>query len=161
MEFSFDPLWSIAVTLPLLAISPSLIWLILGLLFCGFELMLPNAFVSMMMGVSALIMAGVALVLPHLGLQVLVWMGLSGALVFKGRQFFMLKQKVDLLAEASEAETLTEIPPGKLGRVLFEGNSWQARCADDTVAIAPNQKVYVVSRQGTTLIVMPEDLLHS
>lgn len=161
MEFSSDPLWLIAVTLPLLTISPSLIWLILGLLFCGIELMLPNAFVSMMMGVSAFILAGVALVLPHLGLQVLIWMGLSGALVFKGRQFFMLKQKTDLLAEADEAETLTEIPPGKPGRVLFEGNSWQARCADDTIAIAPNQKVYVVSRQGTTLIVMPEDLLHS
>lgn len=161
MEFSPDPLWFLAVTLPVLAISPSLIWLILGLIFCGLELMLPNAFVSMMMGISALILAGVAFILPSLGLQVLVWMGLSGVLVFKGRQFFMSKQKVDLLAEANEAETLTEIPQGKPGRVLFEGNSWQARCADDTVAIAPNQKVYVVSRQGTTLIVMPEDLLHS
>lgn len=161
MELSPDPLWFLAVTLPVLAISPSLIWLILGLMFCGFELMLPNAFVSMMMGISALLMVGLAFVLPHLGLQVLVWMGLSGALVFKGRQFFMLKQKMDLLPDAHEAETLTEIPQGKTGRVLFEGNSWQARCADDTVAIASNQKVYVVSQQGTTLIVMPEDLLHS
>ncbi len=161
MELSPDPLWFLAVTLPVLAISPSLIWLILGLMFCGFELMLPNAFVSMMMGISALLMVGLAFLLPHLGLQVLVWMGLSGALVFKGRQFFMLKQKMDLLPDAHEAETLTEIPQGKTGRVLFEGNSWQARCADDTVAIASNQKVYVVSQQGTTLIVMPEDLLHS
>jgi membrane protein implicated in regulation of membrane protease activity len=161
MEFSPDPLCFLAVTLPLLAISPSLIWLILGLVFCGFELMLPNAFVSMMMGISAFVLVGVAFVLPHLGLQVLVWMGLSGALVFKGRQFFMLKQKMDLLPDAHEAETLTNIPQGKTGRVLFEGNSWQARCADDTVEIAPNQKVYVVSQQGTTLIVMPEDLLHS
>jgi membrane protein implicated in regulation of membrane protease activity len=110
----------------------------------------------MMMGISAFVLVGVAFVLPHLGLQVLVWMGLSGALVFKGRQFFMLKQKTDLLPDAHEAETLTEIPQGKTGRVLFEGNSWQARCADDTVAIASNQKVYVVSQKGTTLIVMPE-----
>jgi len=160
MELSPESLWFLAVTFPLLAISPSIVWLILGLIFCGFELMLPNAFVSMMMGISALLVAGVAFFLPHLGLQVLVWMGLSGALVFKGRQFFMLKQKVNLLSDAHEAETLTEIPPGKTGRVLFEGNSWQARCADDTVAIAPNQTVYVVRQQGTTLIVMPEYLLH-
>jgi membrane protein implicated in regulation of membrane protease activity len=141
--------------------SPSVIWLVVGLILCGFELMLPNAFVSMMMGVSALIVAGVALVLPNLGLQVLLWMGLSGVLVFRGRQFFMSRQKFDLLVDANEGETLTEIPPGKTGRVLFEGNSWQARCADDRVAIAPNQKVYVINREGTTLIVMPENLLNS
>ncbi len=161
MEVIYDQLWFFAMTLPLLTMSPSVIWLILGLIFCGFELMLPNAFVSMMMGVSALIVAGVALVLPHLGLQVLLWMGLSGVLVFRGRQFFMSRQKFDLLADASEGETLTEIPPGKVGRVLFEGSSWQARCADDRVAIAPHQKVYVISREGTTLIVMPEHLMNS
>ena len=161
MELTPDALWFLAIALPLLAMSPSLIWFIVGLIFCGFELMLPNAFVSMMMGISALVMAGLAFVLPHLGLQVLVWMGLSGVLVFRGRKFLMLKQKYERLTEASEAETLSEIPQGKAGRVLFEGNSWQARCADESVAIAPNQKVYVVSRQGTTLIVMPEDLLHS
>lgn len=149
------------MTFPLLAMSPSVIWLVVGLILCGFELMLPNAFVSMMMGVSALIVAGVALVLPNLGLQVLLWMGLSGVLVFRGRQFFMSRQKFDLLVDANEGETLTEIPPGKTGRVLFEGNSWQARCADDRVAIAPNQKVYVINREGTTLIVMPENLLNS
>lgn len=148
------------MTFPLLAMSPTVIWLIVGLILCGFELILPNAFVSMMMGVSALMVAGVALVMPHLGLQVLLWMGLSGVLVFRGRQFFMSRQKVDSL-DAAEAETLTEILPGKTGRVLFEGSSWQAKCADDHQAIAPNQKVYVIGREGTTLIVVPENLLSS
>lgn len=148
------------MTFPLLAMSPAVIWLIVGLILCGFELMLPNAFVSMMMGISALMVALVALILPHLGLQVLLWMGLSGVLVFRGRQFFMSRQKVDSL-DAAEAETLTEILPGKTGRVLFEGNSWQAKCADDHQAIAPHQKVYVIGREGTTLIVMPENLLSS
>lgn len=148
------------MTFPLLAMSLAVIWLIVGLILCGFELILPNAFVSMMMGISALMVAVVALILPHLGLQVLLWMGLSGVLVFRGRQFFMSRQKVDSL-DAAEAETLTEILPGKTGRVLFEGNSWQAKCADDHQAIAPNQKVYVIGREGTTLIVMPENLLSS
>jgi len=57
------------------------------------------------------------------------------------------------------AETLTEIPAGKEGRVLYEGNLW-ARCDDHNLAIAPNQKVYLVRREGTTLIVLPENLLH-
>lgn len=146
------------MTFPPLVMSPTIIWLIVGLILCGFELILPNAFVSMMMGVSALMVAGVALVMPHLGLQVLLWMGLSWLLVFRGRQLFRSRQKVDPL-DAAEAETLTEILPGKTGRVLFEGNSWQARCANDHQAIAPNQKVYVIGREGTTLIVMPENLL--
>jgi membrane protein implicated in regulation of membrane protease activity len=56
-------------------------------------------------------------------------------------------------------ETLTEILPGQAGRVLYEGNSWRARCDDDKLSLAPGQKVYVVSREGTTLIVMPENIL--
>jgi membrane protein implicated in regulation of membrane protease activity len=39
--------------------------------------------------------------------------------------------------------------------VLYEGSSWQARCRDEALAIAPQQKVKVIDREGTTLIVMP------
>jgi len=46
---------------------------------------------------------------------------------------------------------------GKEGRVLYEGN-FLARCDDHNLAIAPNQKVYLVRREGTTLIVLPENL---
>ncbi|WP_439648944.1 NfeD family protein [Leptolyngbya ohadii] len=49
--------------------------------------------------------------------------------------------------------------PGQTGRVIYEGNSWQARCEDEGMTIAPNQRVYVVDRRGTTLIVIPESLL--
>ncbi|MEL7354902.1 MAG: NfeD family protein, partial [Cyanobacteria bacterium J06560_5] len=56
---------------------------------------------------------------------------------------------------ATEARTTTEILPGKTGRVIYEGNSWQARCEDDQVAIAPDQEVFVVQRKGNTLIVIP------
>jgi membrane protein implicated in regulation of membrane protease activity len=40
--------------------------------------------------------------------------------------------------------------------VLYEGNSWAARCESSTAPIPTGQKVYVVGRKGTTLIVMPE-----
>lgn len=60
-----------------------------------------------------------------------------------------------------EATTLTEIKPGEVGRVLCEGYSWQARSEDQDQAIAPNQKVYVVRREGTTLFVIPTSIVHS
>jgi membrane protein implicated in regulation of membrane protease activity len=71
------------------------------------------------------------------------------------------KGKVRAIADSQEAKTLTEIPPGETGRVIYEGNSWQARCEDTNATIPPNQNVIVVGRKGTTLIVLPENLLHS
>jgi membrane protein implicated in regulation of membrane protease activity len=78
-------------------------------------------------------------------------------MVFVTRRFFTRKAVLKL--DATEAETLTEILPGKTGRVLYEGNSWNARC-DVGGTIAPQQRVYVVGRKGTTLIVVPELLAH-
>lgn len=162
MHLSSSIFWlpSLLAVLPV-AIDMTTIWLLLGAMLCGLELMLPTAFVAMMMGVSAFAMAGLSLVLPHAGLQIFLWMGLSSLLTFKGRKFLETKHKRNPLEGDTEAETLTEIPPGKTGRVLYEGNSWQARCADEDLAIAPQQKVYVVSQKGTTLFVMPQNILHS
>ncbi|MBW4690561.1 MAG: NfeD family protein [Lyngbya sp. HA4199-MV5] len=140
-----------------MALTPTLIWLIVGTVLCLVEFIVPTAFVACVMGISALIVAAVSPVLP-LGLQVALWMVLSLALVFYSRR--LIRQKEARKFDATEAETLTEIAPGKLGRVRYEGNSWAARCEDHDVTIAPNQKVYVIARKGTTLIVMPEHLLH-
>jgi membrane protein implicated in regulation of membrane protease activity len=87
-------------------------------------------------------------------------MGLSTGGVILTRRL-LPKRKVSAIEDSKEAETLTEILPGEAGRVLYEGNSWRARCEDDKLAIPPKQKVYVVRREGTTLIVVPEHLLHS
>lgn len=141
-----------------MALTPTLIWLIVGTVLCLVEFIVPTAFVACVMGISALIVAAVSPVIP-LGLQVALWMVLSLALVFYSRR--LIRQKEARKFDATEAETLTEIAPGKLGRVRYEGNSWAARCEDHDVTIAPNQKVYVIARKGTTLIVMPEHLLHS
>jgi membrane protein implicated in regulation of membrane protease activity len=111
------------------------------------------------MGVSALIVALVSLVVPQVGWQIVLWMTLSIALVVLVQRWAP-KQKASSLIDDVEAETLTEILPGKTGRVIYEGNSWQARCGDESLAIAPQQKVYVVGRKGNTLLVMPENLLH-
>lgn len=137
-------------------LSPTLIWLLAGAGLCLAELVLPTAFVAFMLGISALMVAAVAGFIPF-NLQVALWMVLSLVLVVASRR--LVRQRAAFKLDDTEAETLTEIPAGKSGRVLYEGNSWAARCEDQHQAIAPQEKVYVVARQGTTLIVVPESSL--
>jgi membrane protein implicated in regulation of membrane protease activity len=47
-----------------LILNPSLLWLIAGAILCFMELIFPTAFVEFMMGVSADLVALIALVLP-------------------------------------------------------------------------------------------------
>jgi membrane protein implicated in regulation of membrane protease activity len=141
-----------------MALTPTIIWLIVGTALCLVEVVVPTAFVACVLGISALVVAAVAHLIP-LGFQIVLWMVLSLSLVFYSRR--LVQYKAARKFDATEAETMTEILPGQSGRVRYEGNSWAARCEDDEMAIAPNQKVYIVARQGTTLIVMPQHLLHS
>ena len=143
-------------------ISPTLLWLLAGAVLCLMELFLPTAFVAFMMGLSAFVVALVSLILPQLALQVVLWLILSTTLVLLSRRLFLPSRRVLSKIQAPlVAETITAIPAGREGRVLYEGNSWRARCEEDKVAIAPEQRVYVVRREGNTLIVVPEHLLHS
>lgn len=135
-----------------------LFWLIVGAVLCLMELFLPTAFVEATLGISALVVAAIALVVPQFSLQVVIWMVLS-VLTTWALKRFVPKRTPYTLAESTEARTLTEIPAGKTGRVLYEGNSWQARCEDAAVAIAADEPVIVVGRQGNTLFIMPEHSL--
>ncbi len=140
-----------------MSLTPTVVWLIAGFALCLIEFVLPTAFIAFVMGLSALIVAAVSTVLPLNG-QIILWMALSALMVLVSRRF--VSRRAALKLDATEAETLTEILPGKPGRVLYEGNSWSARCETFDGAIAPHQKVYVVGRKGTTLIVVPEGLAH-
>ena len=143
-------------------ISSTLIWMIAGAILCLMEFFFPTAFVAFMMGIGALIVAVISLILPdRYPLLVALWLAISTLLIILSRRFFTPKRKKANLGDADEGETITAIAPGKTGRVLYEGNSWQAKCADITKAIAPNEPVYVVGREGTTLIVLPVNLLES
>lgn len=143
-------------------LSPSLLWLIAGAILCFMEAVFPVAFVAFMMGISAIVVAAIALVIPSFSLQVILWLSFSTIFVVSSRRLLPKKKMLrSNLGDDSEGETLTEIAPGQTGRVLYEGNSWQAKCADEKLAIAPHQKVYIVTRKGNTLIVLPELLPQS
>ena len=140
-------------------VSYTFFWILSGSVLCLMELFLPTAFAAFMMGISAFVVALVSLVIPHFGLQVFLWLALSTAFVLLSRRFLPPPRRINKIQDAIVAETLTDIPAGKEGRVLYEGNSWRAQCEDRQIAIAPNQRVCVVRREGTTLIVLPENLL--
>jgi membrane protein implicated in regulation of membrane protease activity len=134
--------------------NAALMWVIVGAVLCAMELLIPSAFVESALGVSAFIVALLTFVVPGVNYQIALWMLLS-VLLFWVLKRFVPNRTAPALREATEARTTTEIPPGQAGRVIYEGNSWQARCSDDKVAIAPNQEVFVVERKGNTLIVIP------
>ncbi len=141
--------------------SITLIWLIVGACFCLSELFIPTAFVAFTMGISAFIVALLSLAVGNLWLQALCWLLLSASLIVLTRKYISPRRRKSKIRDAVLGETITEIPAGKTGRVLYEGNSWRARCDDEQAFIASYQRVYVVRREGTTLIVMPENILHS
>lgn len=142
-----------------MSLSTPLLWLIAGAILCVMEFVLPTAFVELTMGISAILVAILASFVPSVGIQVALWLVLSIVLTILLRRIFPHRQSRQI-EDSKEAQTLTEILPGQTGRVLYEGNSWQARCDDEQLTIAPKQKVYVVGRKGTTLIVLPASLVH-
>lgn len=138
--------------------SLPLFWFIVGVVLCLMELFLPTLFVEATLGVSALIVAAIALVVPQFGAQVILWLLLSVLTLWLLKRF-VPKDTPYALIDSTEARTLTAIPAGKTGRVMYEGNSWQARCEDTQLDVAADQPVIVVGRRGNTLLVIPEQAL--
>ena len=134
--------------------TPALIWVTIGVVLCLMELLIPTAFLESALGLSAFAVALLTPVVTNPNYQVLLWVILS-VLTFWALKRFIPNRTSPALREATEARTTTAIAPGQKGRVMYEGNSWQARCNDAQVAIPPNQEVFVIERKGNTLIVMP------
>jgi membrane protein implicated in regulation of membrane protease activity len=138
-----------------MVLSPSLIWLILGMSLCLVEFIFPTALIAVFLGLGAIGVALLVLVLPiATALQVFLWVLLSSGLAWTSHRFFPNKRSaIDF--NQTEAQALTAIAPGQAGRVLYEGASWRAKCGDDTSHISPNQPLQVIGREGTTLLVVP------
>ena len=137
--------------------DPILFWVIMtaaGIL-CSMEFVFPTAFVSFMMGIAALLVAIVSLFLPQYTVLIGLWLLFSTGLILLSRRLFTPKRRISITGDDSEATTIGGIPAGSAGRVIYEGNSWRAICADETRDIAPNEPVYVVSKKGNTLVVLP------
>jgi membrane protein implicated in regulation of membrane protease activity len=138
----------------------AIFWILLGVALCIMELMIPTAFLESALGVSAIVVGLLVMLFPAVAFswQVALWMVLS-LLMFWALRRFSPRRQPPAIMDATEARTITSIPAGQSGRVMYEGNSWPACCSDRDVAIATNQTVIVIGRQGNTLIVMPESAI--
>jgi len=141
--------------------SPTMWWLVIGFLLCCSEVFIPTAFTSFVMGASAIIVAAISLIVPQLSLQIAIWMVISLSFVLMSRTLLPKTKRTAHLGDDSTAETLTSIVPGKGGRVLYEGGSWQAKTEYEQGIIPKGETVYVIGKKGTTLIVLSQKLLDS
>ncbi|MBD2184103.1 NfeD family protein [Planktothrix sp. FACHB-1355] len=177
----FYPIWLLAqITSDRnFIITPPWFWLIAGVILTTSEFLLAKKlpsqykFIALSMAASAFITSIVVwqmtvrlgidwniIMYEDFGIQILYWMGVCFACIIWVRPT-LIKRKKFVIPDATEAKTVTDILPGENGQVLYEGCFWQARCADKTGAIASNQKVYVLHREGNTLIVAPETMFNS
>ncbi len=137
---------------------PSLLWLIVGGSLCLVEFMVPTALAAVFLGLGALVMSVLALVLPPwIGLQVLLWLVCTALIAGLGHRFLPRRSAIDFTH--TEAQALTAIYPSQMGRVLYEGSSWRAKCGDGVSEIAPDDHLHVIGREGTTLLVVPMYML--
>ena len=148
-------IWLSQITIGNIEISASGLWAIVGTMLCLFELVVPTAFTAVCMGVSAFLVALIAGIIPSwIGAQIIIWMLCSCGLIILG--YHINKHRSShKIQESITAEALSAMIPNQPGRVLYEGASWRARCAEGVESIAAHEQLYVVSREGTTLIVMP------
>jgi membrane protein implicated in regulation of membrane protease activity len=158
-------------------ITPPILWLIIGVVLGFIELLIIKTqpqkyrFYVLMMGASALIESFILsrgsiifqfdwtmVMYEDFDWQIMYWMGIAMPLTIWVRPVFIIRKKF-VIPEATEATTISEILPGETGMVIYEGASWKARNEDSQGAIAPRQKVYVLRREGNTLIVVHEKFL--
>ncbi|ELS02179.1 membrane protein implicated in regulation of membrane protease activity [Xenococcus sp. PCC 7305] len=142
-----------------ISISLTILWIIAGIALCILEFLVPSAFVELMMGFAALVVAGISLVTSNSVLLVGLWLILSTLFTILSRKFLTPSSKRHYSGDDKEGTIISSIEPGKMGRVLYEGNSWRAKSADPSILISDNENVHIVEIQGNTLIVLPNNYL--
>jgi len=142
---------------------PELIWFIIGLVLFLLELVLPG-FVIFFFGVGAWITALLCLIAePGINLQAIVFAVTSVlSLVLLRRmiqkKFFYSREELSKEVEdeftGKEAIALTELIPGKDGKVEFKGTTWKAESESE---ISKGQTVIIKNKENFKLFVEPKN----
>ncbi|HOK25980.1 MAG TPA: NfeD family protein [Bacteroidales bacterium] len=143
--------------------TPELLWFLLGLILFLLELILPG-FVIFFFGVGAWTTAFVCLLFnPGVDIQILIF-ALTSVLSLVAlrrmiqKKFFYGKNDNSHLIEdeftGKEAITLSEIKPGKKGKVEFKGTVWTAESDTD---IDEGETVIIISKDNFNLKVKPKN----
>lgn len=133
------------------------LWLILGLILLGVEVLTPGAFFFLFFGLGGILTA----LLASLGLANEFWsqglwftaLSLASLVVFRGQ----LKQRLEKSTKpgyselSGEMATLqTELAPGGTAKAEFRGTVWTAK-SKATQTLLPGQSFRVDSIEGLTL----------
>ena len=140
------------------------LWIVLGLMLLGAEVLTPGGFYILFFGLSALIvgaMGGLQWVQAE-WLQWLLFSGLSIAslLIFRGplRRFMTAEDATAPAIDTMIGESvllLEDIAPSAIGKAECRGATWTARNVGTTV-LAKGQRSRVDKVDGLTLWVTPE-----
>lgn len=142
--------------------TPELLWFLLGLILFLLELVLPG-FVIFFFGVGAWATALICLLFnPGVEFQISIFAVTSVLSLIALRRiiqnkFFYGKSDASELIEdeftGKEAVTLSEIKPGKKGRVEFKGTAWSA---ESDTEIDEGETVIIVNKDNFNLKVKPK-----
>lgn len=142
--------------------KPELVWFLIGFVLFLLELVLPG-FVIFFFGVGAWITALVCLIAdPGINLQAIIFAVTSVLALVALRRMLQRKfmSSKDSLSESVEDEftggealVVSDIGPGKKGKVDFKGTTWKA---ESDTEIHEGQAVIIKSKENFTLFVEPK-----
>jgi len=142
---------------------PEIIWFIIGLVLFLLELVLPG-FVIFFFGVGAWITALLCLVAnPGTNLQVIVFavtsvLSLLALRKMIQKKFFYSREELSDEVEdeftGREATAVTDLEPGKTGKVEFKGTSWKA---ESDSLIRQGSRVVINKKENFKLFVEPKN----
>jgi inner membrane protein len=142
--------------------KPEVVWFIIGLVLFLLELVIPG-FVIFFFGVGAWATALLCLIAhPGINLQAIVFavtsiLSLLGLRKMIQKRFFYSKEELSKEVEdefsGKEAVAITDLEPGKNGKVEFKGTQWKAESAS---SIREGDRVTIKEKQDFKLIVEPK-----
>jgi len=137
------------------------LWLLAGIILLGSELFVPGVVLAFF-GCGAILVALLLLIVPMpFGLQILIFLVVSIALLVFFRNKLLKRFSPDNKKIAFDSEVgkrvkvIETIPPGLTGKVELHGSQWKAEAHREDMEIPEGTWVIVRGRKNITLIVEP------
>ncbi len=139
-------------------LSRTIIWAVLGIGLVSLEVV-TGTFFLLFFGIAALLVAAIRVAgLDLFWAELVLFSGLSGALVFllRGRLRQAIKPHGHFRGDAAETITLSAgLTPRGQGQIEYHGAPWTAVNNSD-VALPAGTRVHIVKVEGVTLFVAPK-----
>jgi len=135
------------------------VWVVLGVGLWALELLAPGL-VAGSLGTAALLVAFATGWITSPLVQIFAFTVLGSLAILLSRR--LLPKPMPELEEGAErgiAVVTTTLVPGRMGRVAYQGTTWNARCDAGARTLEPGTQVIVVGQRGNLLSVVPMEML--